>query len=58
MMLPRATRGASLAVVLLAGSAFAAEALRSGPQEGQQIPGVFHPLNVTGDDAGNKACLI
>src|SRR3954471_11306809 len=32
-------------------------ALKSGPQAGQDVPGPFHPLNVTGENAGKKACL-
>ncbi len=46
-----------LAVGLLAGSALAAEALKSGPQVGKDVPGPFHPLNVTGEQAGKKFCL-
>jgi hypothetical protein len=45
------------AVVLgLSGVVFAAD-LRSGPQSGQEVPGPFHPLNVTGEKAGEKFCL-
>lgn len=29
----------------------------SGPKAGQDVPGAFHPLNVTGENAGKKACL-
>jgi hypothetical protein len=50
--------GACLAVALLAGGVLAAESLKSGPQAGDPIPGVFHPLNVTGSAAGQKACQI
>jgi hypothetical protein len=50
--------GASLAIVLLAGSVIAADALKSGPQAGEQIPGPFHPLNVNGRNAGQKACQV
>jgi len=50
--------GASLAVTLLAGSVTAADAVKSGPQPGQKVPGAFHPLNVTGDAAGQKLCLV
>lgn len=32
-------------------------ALKSGPQAGQEVPGPFHPLNVTGENAGKKWCL-
>lgn len=35
----------------------AQEKLVSGPQVGAEVPGPFHPLNVTGAKAGTKACL-
>src|SRR5262249_23144887 len=47
----------ALAVALLAGGLWAAEALKSGPQTGDKVPGPFHPLNVTGEKAGKKFCL-
>jgi hypothetical protein len=50
--------GASLAVVLLVGSAFAADVVKSGPQVGDRVPGPFSPLNVTGDAAGQKVCQV
>jgi hypothetical protein len=50
--------GASLAVALLAGGVLAAEGPKSGPQVGEQLPGLFHPLNVTGSAAGQKACQL
>jgi hypothetical protein len=50
--------GSSVALVLLVGSVIAAEALKSGPQPGSMLPGPFHPLNVTGANAGNKACQV
>ena len=31
--------------------------LKSGPQVGEKVPGPFEPMNVTGDKAGEKACL-
>jgi hypothetical protein len=31
--------------------------VKSGPQVGQEVPGPFHPMNVTGEQAGKKACL-
>jgi hypothetical protein len=49
-----------VAVALVAGVVVAAEKserLVSGPQVDQQVPGPFHPLNVTGDKAGEKFCL-
>ncbi len=35
----------------------AAEPTKSGPQTGEKVPGPFHPLNVTGEYAGEKQCL-
>jgi hypothetical protein len=49
--------GVSLSLALLAGSVFAAKAIKSGPQVDQAVPGPFHPLNVTGEQAGKKHCL-
>jgi hypothetical protein len=41
------------------GGAFQAETqVKSGPQAGQELPGPFHPLNVTGLHAGNPHCLV
>jgi hypothetical protein len=34
-----------------------ADGLKSGPQEGARLPGAFHPLNVNGENAGEKHCL-
>jgi hypothetical protein len=42
---------------LLVSSAMAADAVKSGPQPGDHID-VFHPLNVTGQFAGEKQCLV
>jgi hypothetical protein len=50
--------GTSLALMLFAGSMMAAASLKSGPQPGDMIPGPFHPLNVTGPNAGEKTCQI
>jgi hypothetical protein len=50
--------GSFVAAALLAGSAFAAEELKSGPQVGKSIPGVFNPLHANGPDAGQKLCLV
>jgi hypothetical protein len=47
----------ALAFAFLAGTALAAETLVSGPQVDKPVPGPFHPLNVTGAEAGNKFCL-
>ena len=49
---------ASAALLLLFGSALAATPVKSGPQPGDDIPGPFHVLNVTGPSAGEKNCQI
>jgi hypothetical protein len=48
---------AAVCAVLALSVAFAADAVKSGPQKGEKVPGPFHPLNVTGDQAGKKFCL-
>jgi len=54
----KALMAASLAIGLFVlGSALAGENLKSGPQVGEKVPGPFEPLNLTGDKAGEKACL-
>ena len=45
------------AVVAVLGGVVVAADVKSGPQSGEKVPGPFHPLNVTGEDAGKKACL-
>ncbi len=47
----------ALGLVVLMTSVHAGGALKSGPQTGQDVPGPFHPLNVTGESKGKKACL-
>jgi hypothetical protein len=42
---------------LLLTSVYAGGKLKSGPQVGQDVPGPFQPLNVTGEKAGQKNCL-
>ena len=54
----RIAAGVSLAFALLIGSVWAADTLQSGPQPGDNVPGPFNPLNVTGDDAGSKQCQV
>jgi hypothetical protein len=46
-----------LGIGVVAGRSLADEALKSGPQVGQQVPGPFHPTNITGAFAGQKHCL-
>jgi hypothetical protein len=53
-------RFAMFALVVLGSSFVGAQtgsAVKSGPQTGTEVPGPFHPLNVTGESAGKKACL-
>lgn len=57
MLLRRIVLVATLSAAVLVGGVIAAEALKSGPQEGEKVPGPFHPLNVTGANAGEKFCL-
>lgn len=47
------------AVVFAATLALAedAKSVKSGPQVGEDLAGPFHPLNLTGSKAGEKACL-
>jgi hypothetical protein len=47
----------TVALVVAPLSLIAAEAVKSGPQVGERVPGPFHPLNVNGKTAGEKACL-
>lgn len=55
----RARVAGALALVLLAGARLPAEdTLKSGLQPGGKIPSAFQPLNVTGEQAGKKYCLV
>jgi hypothetical protein len=45
------------ALFLVAGLA-SAQDVKSGPQPGEKIPGPFNPLNINGEDAGEKRCLV
>ena len=47
----------TLGLGLVIGSIHAADAVKSGPQVEEKVPGPFHPLNVTGENAGQKSCL-
>jgi hypothetical protein len=42
---------------LLLQTALGQGTVKSGPQVGQEVPGPFHPLNVTGANKGKKSCL-
>ena len=48
----------AIALTAMASIVVADDALKSGPQAGTNIPGPFHPLNVTGAQAGKKHCLV
>ncbi len=50
--------GGLLALALSLGQVWAAEGIESGPQVGNDIPGPFKPLNVTGEFAGKKECQV
>jgi hypothetical protein len=54
----RFTVCAFAAAVLVTTSVLAGGGLKSGPPVGSTIPGAFHPLNITGSEAGNKFCLV
>jgi hypothetical protein len=42
---------------LLVAGAQTTGSVKSGPKVGDEVPGPFHPLNVTGEKAGEKSCL-
>ncbi len=48
---------AALVAVAFVVSVASAADLKSGPQAGEKDPGPLHPLNCTGDHAGEKYCL-
>jgi hypothetical protein len=49
---------AGLMLAVFAGTVIAADAVKSGPQAGQKVPGVFEPLNTNnGEYTGKKNCL-
>ena len=54
----RIIMGAFTLAILATASLVAGDALKSGPPVGKNIPGPFHPLNITGAQAGEKHCLV
>jgi hypothetical protein len=50
--------GALAVMALATAGVIAGDALKSGPQEGKDIAGPFHPTNITGPQAGKKHCLV
>ena len=57
-MYKRVSLGAFALAAIAMSVAFADDALKSGPQTGTDIPGPFHPTNLTGAQAGKKHCLV
>jgi hypothetical protein len=46
----------ALALAVLAGGLYAADAFKSGPEVGEKLQTPFEPLNVNGSAAGQKKC--
>jgi hypothetical protein len=46
-----------LLLALCTSLAMAADGLKSGPPVGEELPGTFEPVNITGPDAGQKTCI-
>jgi hypothetical protein len=57
-MRDRIAVGAALAMALLISSAWAADAVKSGPQVGSSKLLPFNPLHCNGSGVGEKACLV
>jgi len=57
-MLTRLLAGClAVAGLFLVAGVHAGGTVKSGPQVGQEVPGPFHPMNITGEMAGKKNCL-
>ncbi|MCS6852518.1 MAG: hypothetical protein NZ700_15270 [Gemmataceae bacterium] len=50
--------GLAVCSVMLPLVGLADEVMKSGPAVGEFIPAPFHPLNLTGDRAGSRHCLV
>jgi hypothetical protein len=48
----------SFLLLFSGGLLFALEPLKAGLQPGEHLPGIFEPLNVNGEFAGQKHCLV
>jgi hypothetical protein len=57
-MRQRQISGAVIITAMALTIASAGDALKSGPQRGADITRTFHPMNITGESAGQKHCLI
>ena len=59
MQRKRASAAALVLLTMLAGGLLAAgDAFKSGPQPGSELGESFDPINVTGEHAGEKHCLV
>ena len=56
MKTSRIVATSALALFVLVGGLLAADAVKSGPQVGETVPGPFEPLNINGAHAGEKFC--
>jgi len=56
-MIRTVAAGLALALCVAVVSAEERSSVKSGPQAGEKLAGPFHPLNVNGPSAGEKACL-
>ena len=54
----RLATGACLAIALSFSCTMAADAPKSGPQVGDNVPGPFNVLNVSGPQAGKTNCQV
>jgi hypothetical protein len=57
-MKSRVMLGAFAAAALCLSAVVAAETLKSGPQPGDNVPGPFNVLNISGDQAGRSNCQV
>lgn len=51
-------KAAALALLAMSTSLFAAEPLKSSLQPGEKIVDIFEPINITGEHAGERHCLV
>jgi hypothetical protein len=54
----RIAAGFCLAIMVGVSGVSAGGKLKSGPQVGENLPGIFDPLNITGEKAGEVNCLV
>jgi len=56
-MFTRSLTSVAAVLCILPASLWAAD-IKSGPDVGKDLPGPFHPFNVTGKEAGNFHCVV